>query len=157
MFAYLIGAVLAAAAIHIARTGERTARRIGELVLLYVLVGYCGIPMVAVSVAALAVPDRVADVLGFAAGNPFQAFVGVAYLGMSIVAVLALRYRGAYLIAPAVCWSVFFAGATVIHIRHAAGSGGLTHGGMLGIFATHGLISVLLAGALVASGLARKR
>ncbi|MFW6202419.1 MAG: DUF6790 family protein, partial [Gemmatimonadota bacterium] len=132
-------------------------RRVGELLLVYVLVGYCGIPMVGVSVATLAAPERVAEILGFPAGNPFQAFMGVAYLALSVLAVLTLRYRGRFLIAPAVGWAIFFAGATVIHVRHEIAGGTLTHGGVLAVFATHGLISVLLVGGLVVSGLLWER
>lgn len=152
MFLLLLLAVLVAASIHVARLQERTLPRVGELFLRYVLVGYCGVPMVAVSVGVLVSPDRAADILGFPAGNPFQDFLGYAYLGMSLVAVLALKYRGAFLIGPAVGWTVFFAGATAVHLKTMGGEGGLSHGGVLFIFATHGLISVLLAAALAVSG-----
>lgn len=153
MFGYLLVAVLVAASVHVTRTGERTRRRVGEIALLYLLVGYCGVPMLVVSVATLAMPDRVADMLGFPAGNPFQAFAGVSFLAMSLVSLLTLRYRRAFLIAPAVSWAVFFAGATFVHLRDFGARGELTHGGMLTIFASHGLISVLLVAALLASGL----
>lgn len=157
MFVYLLLAVLVGGALHIGLTQERTARRIGELGLLWVLVGYCGLPMLAVSLWTLSSPDRVADVLGFPPGNPFQEFLGVAYLGMSLLSVLALRYRGTYLIGPAVVWAVFFAGATFIHLKDYGSRGVVTHHDALFIFATHGLISVLLVAALLASGLFRVR
>lgn len=157
MFFYLLLALLAAVAVHAARTGDRNPERIGRLALLYILVGYCGLPMLAVSLATLIWPDRVAEVLGFQAGNPSQAFLGVAFLAMSVLSILALRYRRSFLIAPAVCWAVFFAGATVIHLRDFAVRGVLTHGGALHIFASHGLISLLLVAALLLSGLPRER
>ena len=153
MFVYLLVVVLVAAAIHITRMEDRTRERVGRIGLLYVLVGYCGVPMVVVSVWTLVSPDRVAEWLGFPAANPFQTFLGFAYLAMSIIAVLALRYRGTFLIGPAVGWTVFFAGATCVHLNDLAATGALTHHGMLGIFVTHGLISLLLAVALLASGL----
>lgn len=155
MFIIILVGVLVAAAIHVARMEDRSVPRIGEVVLLYVLIGYCGVPMVFVSGATLIAPDRVAAILDFPADNPFQEFLGWAYLGMSLVAVLAVRYRGAYLVGPAVIWAVFFAGATTIHLRDLAARGTLTHGGLLAILATHGLISVLLVGALWASGVWR--
>lgn len=157
MFFYLLLVVLAAAAIHAARSADRSPERIGRLALLYILVGYCGVPMLAVSVATLAWPERVAGILGFPPGNPFQAFLGVAFLAMSLLSILALRYRRSFLIAPALCWAVFFAGATVIHLRDFAGRDALTHGGILHIFGSHGLISILLIAALWLSGLPRER
>jgi hypothetical protein len=157
VFVYLLLAVLVAASIHIARTEDRTMAQIGRIGLLYILVGYCGLPMVLVSVWTLVSPDRVAEWLGFPTANPFQTFLGFAYLAMSIIAVLALRYRGAFLIGPAVGWAVFFAGATFVHLKDLAATGALTHHGMLAVLATHGLISLLLAVALLASGLLTER
>lgn len=156
MFIVLLVLVLAAAGVHIARMKERTGRRVGETLLLYLLVGYCGVPMLVVSGALLAAPDHVAGILGFPAGNPFQAFLGVAYLGISVLAVLTLRYRGTFLIAPALAWAIFFGGATAIHFVDFGQREALTHAGMLEIFASHGLISVLLVGALLASGLLKR-
>lgn len=157
MFAFLLLAVLVAAAIHILLTEGRTVRRIGELGLLWILVGYCGLPMLAVSIWTLASPELVAELLGFPTGNPFQEFLGFAYLAMSIISVLALRYRGSYLIGPAVGWAVFFAGATFVHLRDFAWRGALSHHDALAIFVTHGSVSVLLAAALLASGLLKRR
>ena len=152
MFLYLLLLLLAAAAVHVTLIRERSRERVGRIALLYILVGYCGLPMLTVSVACLAWPDRVARMLGFPAGNPFQALLGVALFGMSLLSLLALRYRGRFLVAPTVCWAVFFAGATVIHLRDFAARGVLTHGGILVVFASHGLISLLLVAAFAASG-----
>lgn len=167
VFHTLLALVLAAPLVHLLleHRGEPDVgllppasrrERAGELILLYVLVGYCGIPMVGVSVAALVQPERAAEILGFPAGNPFQHFAMVAYLGMSLQAVLALRYRGRYLIGPALCWSVFFLGATVIHLADFASRGHLDHEHALAIFVTHGLVSVVLMGGLALSGLPRR-
>ena len=159
MFLYILGVVVAGAAVHTALLKERTRERMGEIALLWVLVGYCGVPMLVVSAISLHHSHLVADWLGFPPHNPFQTFLSVAYLGMSLVALLALRYRGTYLIGPAVVWATFFAGATLIHLGHPHGGGPHEggHGGVLAIFATHGLISVLLVAGLVASGVLRRR
>ena len=157
MFILLLAGLLLAASIHIAGWGEKTARRIGEIVLLYILVGYCGIPMLLVSAWNLARPEQAAAHFGFSSGGPFQEFAGVAFLGMSLASILALRYRGGYLIAPTVCWGVFFAGATIIHLKDAFHRGVLTHAGMFHVFAAHGLISVLLAVSLLASGVLKQK
>lgn len=156
MFVWLLVALLAAAAGHIALSKTRSPQEIARIVLLYVLVGYCGVPMVLVGVASLLWPGHVATHLGFPAGNPFQDFLTVAYLGMALLALLAVRYRGTFLIGPAVCWTVFFTGATVIHLRDFHHRGVLTHESALAIFVTHGLVAVLLASALVLSGLLKQ-
>ncbi len=156
MFLYLLVLLVAGIAVHVVVAGARTARRIGTIALLWLVVGYCGLPMLAVSALALAHPAEAARMLGFPPGNPFQSFAMVAYLALSLLSVLTLRYRGAYLVGPAVAWAVFFAGATVIHLGDAGAHGGISHGGALVIFATHGLISVLLMAALIASGVWRR-
>lgn len=157
MFFLLLVVLLVAAAVHIARLETRTPERAGELLLVWVLIGYCGLPMLAVSALALLRPDAVASMLGFPAGNPFQTFLGWAYLGMSAAATLALRYRGPYLIGPAIAWSAFFAGATFIHLGEAQGGGGPGHVHALLIFGSHGLVTVVLLGGLAASGLLASR
>lgn len=153
MFLALLALVLLGGAAHAVRSGDRSPRSLGRIFLLWLLVGYCGIPMVGVSAGVLLAPERAADILGFPPGNPFQVFLGFAYLGMSVGAALTLRYRGRAMIAPAVGWAIFFAGATYVHLHDPGAHGTLTHAGMLHIFLTHGLIAVLLAGALIASGL----
>lgn len=157
MFTYLLLFVLVAAAVHVLRSEERGLRRVGRIVLLYVLVGYCGVPMLAVSLGVLLVPDHAAEVLGFPSGNPFQTFLGFAYLGMSLAAVLAVWYRDSFVIGPALCWAVFFAGATFIHLDDYGARGALTHHSLLAILTTHALISLLLLGGLLASGVLWER
>ncbi len=137
-------------------TKERAVPRIAQIGLLYLLVGYCGIPMSAVSVWLLVSPDRAAASFGFSPG-PLLAFFGYAYLGMSLLSILALRYRGSFLIAPAVCCAVYLGGATVVHLREYGERPIHTHGGALEIFASHGLIAVLLVDLLFASGVLQER
>jgi hypothetical protein len=155
MFFLLLMALVLAATIHVARLTPRTRERSAEIVLLYLLVGYCGVPMLLLSVAILASPGFVSDHLGLPTGGSIQAFAGWAYLAMSLIALLAIRYRGVFLIGPAIGWAVFFAGATFVHL------GGhdhpLSHHLVLRTFATHGLISVFLGLALLGSGLVRRR
>jgi uncharacterized protein DUF6790 len=157
VFLFLLMLVLLGAGIHVASLQTRTPEKIGELFLLYLLVGYCGVPMLIFSAWALLSPEAAAAHLGFPAGNPFQEFAGLAFLAMSILSILTLRYRRSFLIAPAILWAVFFAGATLIHFKDFHHKGVLTHGSMVHIFATHGLIAVLLIAALLASGLLKER
>ncbi len=155
-FVYLLVVLLLAASVHVARMRERTIPRIAHVGLLYLLVGYCGVPMLAVSVWVLASPDGAAASFGFTAG-PLLAFFGYAYLGMSLLSLLALRYRRSFLIGPAVLWAVYLGGATLVHLTAYGERAEHSHGGALEIFASHGLIALLLVVGLIASGVLKDR
>ena len=144
-FVYLLVLLLLAATAHAALSRERTPRRVAEIVLLYLLVGYCGVPMLAVSVWILVSPERAASGFGFGATHPLLDFFGWAYFGMSLLSLLALRYRGTFLVAPVIVWATYLGGATLVHLQE-------SHGRALEIFASHGLIAVLLVGVLIATG-----
>lgn len=155
-FHLFLALVVVGAAAHIARLSARTADRVGETILIWVLVGYCGVPMLGYMAYGLVHPHRLAEMAGFEPGSPFQTFTTWALLGMGLAATLAVRYRGVYLVGPALAWAVFFGGATWIHIGDFGGVGAMSHGALLTIFSTHGLISVLLLGGLWTSGAWRK-
>ena len=59
-FTFLLIVLLLAASVHGALMKERTIPRTAHAVLLYILVGYCGIPMLAVSLWAIVSPEGVA-------------------------------------------------------------------------------------------------
>ena len=152
MFLHLLIVLLIAAAVHAVRLKERTRERVGEVALLWLLIGYCGVPMVAMSVASLLQPDRMAEMLGLPAGSPFQAFVSVALLGLAVAALLAGIYRGTALVAATAAWAVYWTGATWIHVQDYGGLGAIDAHAFLHAFVSHGLVAILLVAALVASG-----
>lgn len=154
-FVFVIAGLLLAAAIHAALRTDRSPTKVAEVGLLYVLVGYCGVPMLAVSLWALLDPQGAAVTLGFAKG-PLFSFFAWAYLGMSIIALLSLRYRGTYLVAPVAVWAVYLGGATQVHLQATSQAGGPMPARPLEIVAAHGLIAVLLLVALVVSGAWRR-
>lgn len=146
MFQILLLLVLAAWGAHLSRRGDREGA--GELLLRYLLVGYCGVPMLIVALLVLVHPHEMAHVIGVEPDHPSTVFLGWAYLGMATIATLSTRFAGAYLVAPTLVWATFLAGATFVHLGPMAGAG--THGGHLGvleIFTAHGLVSLLLVGA----------
>lgn len=155
MFVLLLAVLLIAWAVHLLRSGGAGWERGGELLLRYVLAGYCGIPMVVVAGLVLIHPHEMAHILGVEPDHPFGRFFGWAYLGMALAATLTLRFRGTYLIGPAVVWAVFFAGATMVHMDMGGGAAEMGHGGLFFILAAHALVSVLLVGGLWASGVGR--
>ena len=154
-FHLILFGVLIGAGVHVARLSARSTQSVGETVLVWLLVGYCGIPMIGFMGFGLMHPHDLANVTGFEPGSSFQTFLTWALLGMAVAATLSLRFRGVYLIGPALAWSVFFIGATAIHFEQYAEAGGLDPSAVLMILATHGLISAILLGALWASGVWR--
>lgn len=149
MFTLVLLSCVGAATLHFFRSEERTSDRAGELLLRWVLAGYCGIPMMAVALLLLVHPHEMAEWVGVAPDHPFGLWLGWAYLGMALSATLALRWGGRYLIGPAVVWAVFFLGATGAHL-HTPGAGG--HGALLGVASSHALVSVLLGTGLALGG-----
>lgn len=156
MFVLLLAALLIAWAVYVRRSDPRTRARGGELLLRYVLAGYCGVPMLVVAGALLLHPHATAHLLGVEPDHPFGRFFGWAYLGMAVAATLTLRFGGTYLIGPAVAWAVFFAGATAVHIEMSGGTTAMGHGGLFFVLAGHALVSALLAVGLLTSGVWRE-
>lgn len=152
MLALLLLLLVAAAGVHYFRSAERGRAQAGRLLLRWVLVGYCGVPMVVVALLLLVHPHETAEAFGFEPDHPFALFFGWAYLGMALSALGALRGSGGWLTAPAVTWGVFFTGATFVHIADEGGVGALGHGGLLAILAAHAWVAVLLGAGV---GLAR--
>ncbi len=152
-FTYVLLLLLAGAAVHIAKLPHRSPARGAEVLMRYLLVGYCGVPMLAVSLWALLSPDVVARMFGVGAPGPLLGFFGYAYLGMSLVAILTLWYGGAFLVAATVIWAVYLGGATVVHLTQ---FGHPSAGNAVEIVASHGLIAVLLVTALIVSGAWRR-
>ncbi len=151
MFLMLLLALFVTAAVHAVISRRRSRQAVAELLLLYILVGYCGFAMFAVSAFSLIAGDRAAAWLGWPPNNPFQQFLSFALLGLATAAILSVRYRDTYLVGPVVGWSVFFAGATYGHLAD-LGQRGASHGTALAVFATHTSIPVLLLVLLALSG-----
>ena len=144
--------ILGAAVLHALITKTHTSQRWIELFLVYVLVGYCGLFVFGVSIFGLVDGEQLAKTFGFSTGGPFMQFLCFTFLGMSTIAILSIWLRGQYLIAPTVCWSIFWLGATYVHLANAfATKGYLTFHFFLIVFFSHGIVAVLLLGLLWAS------
>ncbi len=137
MFMILLLLTLAAAVIHGLKTGPRTAERFSELMLVYLLVVYHGFIMLAVGLYILLAGEQAAAMLSAPSGNVFQEFFAFAYIGMAICAIPAIWWRGTYLIAPVLVWSIYFFGATYIHITEYWEAGQLTFNLLAWILMTH--------------------
>jgi hypothetical protein len=141
----LLAALIVAALIHAARSQNQTPGRRAELVLVYVVVGYCGVYQIYTGFDLLLEPDKILTHLGLPTGNAVTYWTASIYLGGAFMAALAIWYRGSYLLAPVVTWAIYFAGANFAHL-HALQLNSVTLTPVIigFVFATHGLISVIL-------------
>ncbi len=137
--------LIAIALVHGARARLKVERRV-ELVLVYLLAGYHGLIMLGVALFLLLASDRGAAMLSAPAGNVFQEFFGFAYLGMAVASILCIWLRGRYLVGPVVFWSLYFFGATYIHIAESSAAGRLTHQAILQIILSHTLLPCIMLG-----------
>ena len=145
----LIVVLLIAAVVHARVRYPATPGAMAEMLLIYVLVGYCGVQQIVMGAAILLTSGRVLLHFGFQPGSQ-PTFVWDSFLlfGGGIIAMLAIWKRDSYLLAPVLMWS----GATYAHIHLNSANGiPLTWESTAGIFATHGLISVLLISFYLAS------
>src|SRR5271165_2137536 len=142
----LIVVLLIAAVVHARLRYPATPGAMAEMLLVYVIVGYCGVQQIVMGTAILLTGGRVLLHFGFQPGSqPTFVWDSFLLIGGGIISMLAIWKRDSYLLAPVLMWAVFFAGATYAHI-HLNSANGFppTWESTAGIFATHGLISVLL-------------
>jgi hypothetical protein len=117
-FAFFFVLSLIVAAIHLSRDKRpRTASRIAEVLLLWLLVINVGIGGVFGFIGHTVFADRAAASIGWPAGNPFQTEVGIANLAFGVVGILCYWFRDHFWLATVIMSSVFQLGAAVGHIR----------------------------------------
>ena len=156
-FIFIILSTLAAI-VHARLTPPITRERLAELCLVYLLAGICGILQIAFGFATLFAGDRVAAHMHVPPGNPGQVWMAFLIMGMGATGTLAIWLRGSYLIAPAISWAIFFAGATYAHVNADALAGHPpTVTSLSVIFLTHTLTALLLPYFLWASRTGRAR
>ena len=146
MFLAMALAFAAAGFLHgtLAHRSDR-AQRV-ELSLVWLVAGYFGVVMVAVALGMLFAPERAAAFLDAEPGNPFQEFAGILYLSMALMAVLAIFFRGAYLVAPVFTWSFYFLAATLVHLVQYHHGGDLSAHAGAAIVVEHALPAILAIG-----------
>jgi hypothetical protein len=136
---------LVAAGIHLNSRPARPKAASAELVLIYLLAGYCGFAQIIRSIAVLVRGQPLMGHVQFTPGDPAVMWLGFFGLGCGVIAAISIWRRGNFLIAPVIVWSVFWTGTTFAHIRLGDWNQvSETWPWMLWTFATHGLIAVLL-------------
>ena len=109
--------------------------------------------MFSVGILDLVASFRQETIFPFPAGGPVQQFFDFAFLGMATIALLSAWFRGPSLVAPTLGWSIFWFGATYIHLADHYATGSLTFGVVLRVFSSHGLIALAMISLLFASNI----
>lgn len=144
MFVALLVGLLVAGLVHARQRPAAARGRTAELLLVYVLVGYCGFVQIAIGLSMFATDHVVQHLARVDDAGPLLPWIASLYTGAGVLAALALRWRGDYLVGPALLWAIFFAGATYAHLHTEAVHDRLGLHGALWIVASHGLVSVVL-------------
>ncbi len=116
LWLYILAALLIGATIHsvVASRAGRTGRSV-ELFLVYLLAGYYGVAMALAGVVQLLNPEAIARLKGWPSSPPTQTLYAFALFGLAASAVLCMRWRGRYLVAPAISGSVLLLGGAYVH------------------------------------------
>ena len=136
---------LVAATIHLRLRPAPSKAASAELVLVYLLAGYCGFAQIIRSAAVLVNGAPLMAHMQFTPGDPAVIWLGFFGLGLGAIGTLSIWRRGDFLLAPVVAWAIFWVGTTFAHVRMDEWNG--LANSWLGLgwaFATHGLIAVLL-------------
>lgn len=145
MWFALLVVSLVAAGIHLNSRPARPKAASAELVLIYLLAGYCGFAQIIRSIAVLVRGQPLMGHVQFTPGDPAVMWLGFFGLGCGVIGAMSIWRRGNFLLAPVIVWAVFWTGTTFAHIRLGDWNQVTeTWPWMLWTFATHGLIAVLL-------------
>jgi hypothetical protein len=88
-----------------------------ETLLVYFLVINVGISALFAFIGHAFSSKKVAEYIGWPAGNPFQLEVAVANLSFGILGILCFWFRDGFLLATVIGFSIFAFGAAFVHIR----------------------------------------
>lgn len=117
---FFLGLVVIGTVIHLLVSSRtRTAKRIVEVFLLYLLVICIGGGGLLAFYAHTFMADSVAINIGWAPGSPFQFEVAVSNLAFGTLGVLCIWLRGNFWLAAGLASAVFRFGAAFGHIRDA--------------------------------------
>ena len=138
--------LMAAGLLHARLTGNVSKGRVAEMMLVYVLAGYCGVLMLGLGIVAVVNPDWIAiNMAGVPPGNAVMIWAGFLFIGLSITSIMTIWHRGMFLIAPVIAWTTYWGGAVYAHIVADALRGHpLTAQSFVDIFIGHGLTAAIL-------------
>lgn len=122
---FMLTLSMIAVVIHILLMKQRSAKKIIEIIILYLMVIAVGVGALVAGFMHVFNGPATAKMIGWAAGSPFQYEVGIADMAFGIIAVLCLFFRGSFWLAAIIANSFFLLGCMVGHIRSLSESGNL--------------------------------
>ena len=122
---FVLSLTLIAIIIHVLLMKQRSAKKIIEITLLYLLVIAVGAGALMAGFMHVFNGPATAKMIGWAPGSPFQYEVGVADMAFGLICVLCIFFRGSFWLAAIIANSVFLLGAMAGHVRSLAESGNL--------------------------------
>jgi len=125
MALFMLAVALVVIVVHLLLMRQRSAKKIIEIILLYLLVIAVGLGSLVAGAFHVFNGPATAIMIGWEPGSPFQYEVGVADMAFGLVAVLCLFIRGSFWLAAIIANSVFLLGCMIGHVRSLAESGNL--------------------------------
>jgi len=125
MTIFLLSITLIAIIVHLLLMKKRSAKKIIEVILLYLLVIAFGLGSLTAGAFHVFNGPATAKMIGWAPGSPFQYEVGIADMAFGLVCVLCLFVRGTFWLAAIIANSFFLFGCMIGHVRSLAESGNL--------------------------------
>lgn len=125
MFFFLMTITIIAIVIHVFLMKQRSAKKIVEVILLYLLVINFGLGSLISGFMHVFNGPATAAMIGWAPGSPFQYEVGIADMAFGVILVLCLFIRGNFWLAAIIAESFFLFGCMVGHVRALVVSGNL--------------------------------
>lgn len=107
---------------------KKEAQKTKELLLGYLMLFTLGFGMVANFIAHVFFADRTAELIGWAAGSPFQFEVGIANLSFGVLAILSFWFRRSFLFAALLGNTIWLWGDAVGHVRNMVEAGNFAPG-----------------------------
>jgi hypothetical protein len=138
--------LICAGALHARLAHRGSLGEMAEMSLVYLLAGYCGVMMFAVGVVAVVNPDWIATNMAMVpTGNPVMIWAGFFFIGLAIISIMTIWWRGKFLVAPVLTWSIYWAGASYAHIVADTLRGHkMTANSIIETFIGHGLTAVII-------------
>lgn len=122
---FMLTLSLVAFVLHLLLMKQRSAKKVLEIAILYLLVIGLGAASLVAGFMHVFLGPQTAKMIGWPPGSPFQYEVGVADISFGLVCVLCLFFRGTFWLAAIIAESVFLLGAMVGHVRSLMAAGNL--------------------------------
>lgn len=119
----MLGVTLLAIVLHVILMKQRSAKKIVEVTLMYLIVLAVGLGALIAGLMHVFRGPATAAMIGWPAGSPFQYEVGVADIAFGLTAILCLFWRGPFWLAAIIANSAFLLGAMAGHVKDMIVSG----------------------------------